>query len=166
MKIEEFCFKLNEMLSPISAPETRLATAARFVCTAFSMKPDEVALFRLDDSGFLSFIWPTRLQNAGSVPLTATSPLVARTARENAGFLNNSFANTPHASFFEHFHKNEASSLPIQKIMSAPLTAEGKVKGVIQVSRKGEDPVRAGNDFSKSELAALERIAAVIAAHL
>jgi GAF domain-containing protein len=154
------------MLSPITTPETRLETAARFVCTAFSMKPDEVALFRLDESGFLSFIWPTRLQNAGAVPLSATSPLVARTARENAGFLNNSFANTPHASFFEHFHKSEVNSLPIQKIMSAPLTDEGKVKGVIQVSRKGEEPARAGNDFSRSELAALERIAAIIAAYI
>jgi hypothetical protein len=167
MKLDEFCTLLRNSLSAVPSEGERLETAVTFVSRAFSTKPHEVAIFRLDaDSEFLGFIWPQHLRDAGTIPLSAASPLVARTAREKKGFLNNSFAVTPHASFFELFHGKESDTLPIQKIMSAPLTREGLVWGVIQVSRKAEDLAGAGADFSRNELLALEKIASVIAAHL
>jgi len=167
MKLDEFCTLLHNSLTAVPSDEGRLETAVTFVSRAFSIKPDEVAIFRLDaNSESLGFIWPQHLKDAGNIPLSAANPLVARTAREKKSFLNNSFAVTPHASFFELFHGKEKHSLPIQKIMSAPLTREGEVMGVIQVSRKAEDSARAGADFTRNELLALEKIASVIARHL
>ena len=40
----------------------------------------------------------------------------------------------------------------IQKIISAPILSEGKVIGVIQISRKGSSAVEAGPDFTPDDL--------------
>lgn len=167
MKLDEFCTLLHSSLSAAPSSEGRLETAVSFISRAFAAQPDEVAIFMLDVAKeSLGFIWPAHLKDAGTVPLSAVNPLVARTAREKKGFINNSFAVTPHASFFELFRGKESSSLPIQKILSAPLTHEDTVRGVIQVCRKAEDIKDAGRDFSPAELQALERIAAVIGVFL
>jgi hypothetical protein len=167
MKLEEFCSKLKEILSDEPSAELRLEAAAKYVGLAFSTKPDEVAFFQLDEEAeSLSFIWPAKLKSAGTVPLSAASPLVAITARENRGFINNSFAATPHSSFFELFRIDGTKPLPIQKIMSVAYTEDGKVKGVIQVSRKGADPATAGNDFSHNDLIALQRMSTIIADYI
>jgi len=167
MKLDEFCTKLDEALSALSTGEARVETAVRYLCPAFSVTPEEVAFFRLDAKGeFLTFIWPPKLRTSGEIPLSAASPLVAQTARENSGFINNSFAATPHASFFELFRLGQASPLPIQKIISTPLCREGKVTGVVQVCRKAESVAAAGPDFSRNDLLVLQRLAAVIAQHI
>ncbi len=167
MKLDEFCTKLAETLSTMPAGEARLETAVRYLCPAFSVTSEEVALFRLDEKGeFLNFIWPPQLRTSGDIPLSAASPLVAQTARENSGFINNTFAATPHASFFELFRIGKTSPLPIQKIISTPLCLDGKVTGVVQVSRKAESAATAGPDFSRNDLLILQRLAAVIAAYI
>lgn len=167
MKLDEFCTRLHASLSAVPSYEDRMEMAATLVSRAFTVKPDEVAVFLLDPTGgSLHFIWPRRLRDAGTVPISAANPLVARTAREKKGFLNNSFAVTPHASFFELFRGTEPHTLPIQKIMSVPLTREGQVTGVLQVCRKAEDVACAGADFSRNELLALEKIAVTIGAFL
>lgn len=167
MKLDDFCGKLDELLAAQPSAELRLETSAKYVGLAFSSNHDEVAFFQLDDeTESLSFIWPPKLKNAGTVPLSAANPLVAMTARENKGFINNSFANTPHSSFFELFRLDDTKPRPIQKIMSVAFGSDGKVRGVIQVSRKGDDPASAGNDFTGNDLLALQRIAAVIANHI
>lgn len=164
MDIEEFCKLLTDRTSSLPSLDARLEEAAKLICGAFTLKPDELVIFSLDsESGFLGFLWPLKLRDAGAIPLTAATPLVVQTARENRGFLNNFFSTSPHASVFENFRINDSPPLPVQKIMSAPIGRDGKVVGVIQVSRKGEDAARAGNDFSRNELLALERIASVIA---
>jgi hypothetical protein len=40
----------------------------------------------------------------------------------------------------------------IQKIISAPILNEGKVVGVMQVSRKGENAAMAGPDFTADDM--------------
>ena len=40
----------------------------------------------------------------------------------------------------------------IQKMVSAPILLDGKVIGVIQVSRKGANPHSAGPDFTAQDL--------------
>ena len=99
MKLDEFCSKLHKSLSVEPTDEGRLEMAVTFVSRAFTIKPDEVAIFLLDiNRESLGFIWPRHLKDAGTIPISAVNPLVARTAREKKGFLNNSFAVTPHAS--------------------------------------------------------------------
>lgn len=43
---------------------------------------------------------------------------------------------------------------------------DGKVKGVIQVSRKAETNAAAGKDFSQTDLILLQKMADVIAGYL
>jgi hypothetical protein len=50
----------------------------------------------------------------------------------------------------------------IHKIMSAPIVAEGKVVGVVQISRKGRTPTDAGPDFTQKELRELTSITGVL----
>jgi len=52
---------------------------------------------------------------------------------------------------------------PIQKIMSVPLLVDGKVVGVVQVSRKGKSPTTAGADFTIRDLTSLVTTAGVLA---
>ncbi len=168
MKIDEFCAKLDGRLAGFASAEERLEAAVNALCQAFGVKSHEVAIFAFAPTHeSLSFLWPASLRNSGAVPLSAHKSLVAQTARDRKGSLNNAFAATPHASFFERFRQKGADhSHPIQKIMSIPVEKDGAVQWVIQLSRKGEDAAAAGRDFTANELAALEKIGRVIARHL
>ena len=54
--------------------------------------------------------------------------------------------------------------MPIQKIMSVPVVgSDGRVAGVVQVSRKGMDATLAGADFTSDDLKLLERAAQILA---
>jgi hypothetical protein len=89
---------------------------------------------------------------------------VASTVRDNRPTLDNSFSTTPHASIFERFRlAPDSPPMPIHKIMSVPLACNGEIRGVIQVSRKGETGNSAGDDFSPGQLAALSSMAEVVA---
>jgi hypothetical protein len=166
MKVTEFCSSLDEQLSALTSDKGRLEVMARAVSQAFRVKPEEVAIFSFDSQmEMVSFLWPLQLRNAGTVPLSAHNSLVTKTIRDNRATIDNSFTTTPHASIFEQFRlgPDESSRLPIHKIMSAPLSCNGEINGVIQVSRKGQSGVSAGDDFSSSQLAALTNVAEVVA---
>jgi hypothetical protein len=165
MKVTEFCSSLDKQLSTLTSDKERLEVMARAISQAFKVKPEEVAIFSFDSQmEMICFLWPLQLRNAGSVPLSAHNSLVTRTIHENRASIDNSFTTTPHASIFERFRLGtESSPLPIHKIMSVPLSCNGEVNGVIQVSRKGQSGVSAGDDFSSSQLAALANVAEVVA---
>ena len=57
-----------------------------------------------------------------------------------------------HASVFEGVKIGGEASEAIQKIISAPILSDGKVVGVIQISRKGANTATAGADFTASDL--------------
>ncbi len=74
-----------------------------------------------------------------------------------------------HVSLFEavklgaETEDRSQEQMPIQKIMSVPVvSSEGKVMGVVQVSRKGLDASIAGADFTGDDLKQLEQAAEVI----
>ncbi len=131
----------------------------------YAVQHHEVAVFILsDDSRFLKFVVPEKLQAVGQIPLTSTNSLAARTARDKRPEIINHFAVVPHASVFEAVPLiEEQRGEPIQKIMSAPLMAEKKLIGVIEISRKGATAAEAGPDFTPSELRELRIIAETIA---
>ncbi len=170
MNIDEFCQKLEAQLAARPAGEERFKTVAQALSQAFRVKADEVAIFSLDaEAQVLRFLWPAKLKSSGLVPLSSADSLVARTARENKAFLNNRFASAAHTSIFEHFRlgsEEGGKPLPIQKIISAPLAADGGIRGVVQVCRKGTDAAVAGGDFGKPELSALVKIARVVVQHI
>ena len=64
-----------------------------------------------------------------------------------------------HASVFEGVKAATVTGESIQKILSVPIGQEGKVVGVIQVSRKGSTPMEAGADFTTEELGKVSALA-------
>lgn len=131
----------------------------------FALQPHEVAIFAITaDARFLYFVVPEKLKEVGRIPLTSTNSLAARTVREKRPEIINQFSAVPHASVFEAVPLiEEERGDPIQKIMSAPMTLEKRVIGVIQVSRKGKTAAEAGPDFTHSELRELKTIADALA---
>jgi GAF domain-containing protein len=131
----------------------------------FALQPHEVAIFAITaDARFLYFVVPEKLKEVGRIPLTSTNSLAARTVREKRPEIINHFSVVPHASVFEAVPLiEEERGDPIQKIMSAPITLEKRVIGVIEVSRKGKTAAEAGPDFTHSELRELKTIADALA---
>ncbi len=128
------------------------------------VNPDEVAVLVLVQGGhFLQFVYPEKLQGVGTIPLTSTSALAARTAREKRSEINNNFVIARHASVFEAVPLDDKRVKPIQKIMSVPILLNSSVVGVLQASRKGMTQAAAGQDFTPLDLTKLVEAAAQIA---
>ncbi len=144
-----------------------LEKATAEISKAFAVKSDEVAILQLVQNGnVLAFLVPIKLQKVGSIPMSNANSLAVRTAREKRPEAINSFAQQKHPTVFEAVdlgveHNKEKN--PIQKIMSAPLIADGKVMGVVQISRKGKNGPASGPDFTIKDLTALMATAGILA---
>jgi len=168
MSISDYCKKLDSHLSGITDPEKRLEAAAGILAQAYKVTTDEVAIFVLDDEkDILHFWWPRKLKSIGFLPLSSIDSLAARTVRENKPFVNNRFASVHHASIFERVRLEPSAEkpLPIQKIVSVPIPGASRIRGAIQVSRKGNS-VEEVVDFSERDMGYLVEIASVLSKHL
>ncbi len=134
----------------------------------FKAKKDEVAILRLSSDGrMISFVFPTKLTRVGAIPLTTSHSLAAKTIRDKRGELVNNFSVYKHPTVFEAVDLSaEEKATPIQKIVSAPMIVDGKVVGVIQISRKGKpgDPI--GPDFTPHDMAELSTVGTIIGKYL
>lgn len=145
--------------SPDFNPLTRVAEQ---VAKSFDVRLDEVAILAFTEGNkFLQFLMPEKLKAIGTIPLTSTNALAARTARVKKAEIVNNFASVPHATVFEGVPLGGQMEL-IHKIMSAPISANNKVVGVIQISRKGRSLAQSGPDFTPQELRALVAMAGVL----
>jgi GAF domain-containing protein len=142
--------------------------ACTVLAKVFRVQHTEVALLRLDGE-LLRFIFPEHLRTSGAIPISS-SAVAAHTALSKKGEIFNNFARVKHASIFETVKHagtdiaEPALPSPIQKLMSVPIIdRELTVLGVIQISRKGNDP-RFAPDFSREDLHDLELAAGVLAA--
>ncbi|RME37144.1 MAG: hypothetical protein D6794_07465 [Deltaproteobacteria bacterium] len=161
--------ELKQALEGTQDLDGKVEKAVPLISRCFGVATDEVALFLVDErKTVLHFIWPLRLKQVGFIPWSSHDSLAARTAREGRVFLNNTFASVHHASFFEKIRLKDgiaARPKPIQKIISVPMVAAGEVRGVIQISRKGEE----GDDlpdFSMNDAELLVDLAGVLATEL
>lgn len=146
---------------PVAVPT--LGKLGQQIAKAFGVKDDEVAVLTLIfESKFLKFVVPEKLQNIGTIPVTSTTALAARTARDKRPEVINNFAIAKHSTVFEAVPLGDQRGDPIQKIMSAPVVADSKVIGVIQVSRKGKTQAAAGADFTPKDLGDLMSVSAQI----
>jgi len=135
-------------LSQISLPGI-----AERIAKNLGVKTDEVALMGVSTRWrHLHFLVPESLKQVGFIPLSSTSAIAARTARESRPDIINNFASVRHATVFEGVKVSGEASELIQKLISAPILSGEKVVGVIQVSRKGANPSLAGPDFSADDL--------------
>jgi len=148
--------RLAEALESESATtaEIPLATMAEKIAKNLGVKPDEVAILGVSTRWrHLHFLVPHALKNVGFIPLTSNSALAARTVRESRPEINNNFPSVRHATVFEGVKTATTSGESIQKIISAPILCEGKVVGVMQISRKATSTIEAGPDFTAEDLA-------------
>jgi hypothetical protein len=129
----------------------------------FGVQADEVAVLQLSSRGkALKFVLPEKLQSVGSIPLSSTTALAARTARERRADIVNNFSSSRHAIVFEGVPQGRRTSESIQKIMSIPILSGDEVVGVVQICRKGDSAGDAGPDFSSKDLSDLQALNAVL----
>jgi hypothetical protein len=135
------------------AMRVSLSAVAEKIAKNLGVKTDEVAILALSTRWrHLHFLVPEALKNVGFVPLSSNSAVAARTARDSRPEIENSFAASKHATVFEGVKIGNEPTEASQKMISAPILLDGKVIGVIQVSRKGENPHSAGPDFTADDL--------------
>jgi hypothetical protein len=135
------------------AAEGSLPAIAEKIAKELRVKADEVAILAVSHRWkHLHFLAPHVLKNVGFIPLTSNSALAARTARDNRPEINNNFSAVRHATVFEGVKAATTTGESIQKIISAPIVFEGKVVGVMQISRKGGSLASAGPDFTPEEV--------------
>jgi hypothetical protein len=142
-----------------------LAKMAKLLAGLFAVDLDEVAILKMVPKyKSLKFVIPEKFSPVGTIPLTSTSALAARTARERRPELVNNFHSSRHASVFEAVPLGRHPSETIHKIMSAPiLDGNGKqVEGVVQISRKGRSSTDAGADFTPKDLRALAALSPIL----
>ncbi len=127
------------------------------IAKLFQVQGDEVALLQLLPAGrALKFVLPIKLQVVGTIPLSSTTALAARTARDRRADIVNTFATARHASVFEGIPLGRSEAGSIQKIMSAPILQGDTVAGVVQISRKGNSAGESGPDFTSRDLSELQ----------
>jgi hypothetical protein len=72
--------------------------------------------------------------------------------RESRPEIDNNFSAMRHPMVFEGVKINGETPEFIQKILSAPILHDGKVIGVIQISRKGANNSNVGHDFISDDM--------------
>ena len=148
-----------EHLAGLDSPGTSVETICAAVAKIFGVRDTEVALLELSGT-LLNFVYPAELKTAGAIPISS-SAVAARTARTKQAELSNGFTQVKHFSIFELVKLGDTGldAQVIQKLMSAPVLARnGKVIGVIQVSRKASRPDAAGPDFTPEDLRKLQSV--------
>ncbi len=146
-ELEHLASELEADASP--RPEVSLVSIAERIAKLVGVRFDEVAILGLSTKWrHLYFLAPQALRNVGHIPLSSTSALAARTARESRPEIDNNFVKSRHASVFEGVRVSGETVEAIQKIISAPILADGKVVGVLQISRKGPAVKGVGPDFT------------------
>src|SRR5208337_3978133 len=132
--------KLVEEMRKAGTPpsDQDLNRLAAQISNGFKARKQEVAILRLSADGkILSFLFPIKLSMVGAIPITTTHSLAAKTIRDKRGEIVNNFPTYKHPTIFEAVDlSDQEKAAPIQKIMSSPMIVEGKVVGVIQISRK------------------------------
>lgn len=138
------------------------------IATDFGVKEHEVAILLVSARrNILKFEYPKALRNSGTIPLkgrvSSKDAIALKTLANRRGEAINAVQTVKHLAVFEMVKHTKESPLPIQKMMSAPMLSGADAVGVIQVSRKGENPARAGADFSDGDLKKLESLASSVA---
>jgi GAF domain-containing protein len=138
---------------PSNSSNFSLAAIAERISRNLGVKTDEVAILAVSTRWrHLHFLVPEALKHVGYIPLSSPVAISARTVRESRPEIVNNFHETRHASVFESVKAETLSSAAIQKMISAPILADGRVVGVIQVSRKGDSRHTTGADFTSDDL--------------
>ena len=150
-ELERIASTLSDDAASTSA--ISLPSVAEKIAKILAVRKDEVGILAVSTRWrHLYFLVPEALRNVGFIPLSSNTALAARTARDSRPEIDNNFSEARHATVFEGVKLSGEAGETIQKIISAPILVDGKVVGVIQVSRKAASPAAAGPDFTADEL--------------
>lgn len=160
---------VDEMRNTGGAPTDQdLTRLAAQISSGFKVSREEVAILRLSaDVKVLIFLYPIKLSKIGAIPLTAAQSLATKTIRDKRGEIVNNFPAYRHLTVFEAVDlSGQSKALPIQKIMSSPMISEGRVVGVIQISRKARPGDAVGPDFTQADLAQLTAVGSIVGKYI
>lgn len=156
-ELEEMLDKIEKESLPLDS--NSLSQVGQQMAKRFGVKEDEVAIMEVAPSGrFLRFVIPAKLQAVGTIPLSSTTALAARTVRERRADVLNNFPIAKHATVFEGVPLGRGAGESIQKIMSAVILRANVVVGVVQICRKGASLTDAGPDFTSRDLSELQSL--------
>ena len=143
-----------------AAPDSNALTeVAKMVAHLFGVDADEVAILKfVPKFKSLKFVIPVKLSLVGTIPVTSTTALASKTARERKPELVNNFSTARHANVFEAVPLGRDLNQLIHKIMSAPILDGTRVLGVVQVCRKASSLALAGPDFTQKDLKTLSAL--------
>jgi hypothetical protein len=163
-QIAELATLVSTIESSGVAPNSdSLSKLAAILAKLFGVQADEVAVLKfVPKFNSLKFVIPEKFTPVGTIPLTSTTALASRTARERKPELVNNFSSARHANFFEAVPLGRDPSELIQKIMSAPILEGTEVHGVVQISRKAASPSQAGADFTQKDLRTLASLSSTL----
>jgi hypothetical protein len=136
----------------------------------FKVRVEEVGILRVEKDS-LVFVHPAKLHKVGKIPLNNSSSVAVHTLNTKRAEILNAFAKAKHTTFFEMVNLSDKTpgsqagreNQTIQKLMTAPVINVGKAVGVIQICRKGATLIRAGADFSSSDLQRLVGVTVTLA---
>lgn len=156
-ELEGLLDQLEKKAAPLDPEEMETVSAA--IAKLVGVQSDEVAILELRSSSkVLTFVLPEKLRAVGSIPLSSSNALAARTVRDRRSDIVNNFAQSRHASVFEGVPLGRRAGVSIQKLISTPILKNDEVLGVAQISRKGESSQDCGPDFKPTDLQALQGI--------
>lgn len=126
---------------------------ADFYKETMHLLDEEIAIFLTnDEKTILSFAYPQYLIDAGMIPIGSTEATAASIYRRGIGVIENNFQQQKHLSIFEIIRTPDGKLKPLWKMMGTLIAAEGEKIGVVEISRRGENQLESGADFTEEDL--------------
>lgn len=125
---------------------------ARGAAEGLGRQVDEIGILIAGTDGkYLRFVAPRKLCDLGTIPTTKRDSIAVGVFTRKTGEANNNVPLVRHVAFFESVKVTE-KVLPIMKMVTVPIIALGQVIGIAQVSKKGDNLMEAGPDFSQADV--------------
>ena len=158
--------KKGEVDDPLALFLDMAQRVVKFASAEFGTKPDEIAiLMATSDGKHLRFVAPRKFAELGTIPMTKRDSIAVSSLAKKSGEAMNNVPMVKHVSFFESIKLRDRVA-PIQKMITVPMLHDGTAVGVAQVSRKGENPVDAGPDFTPADVKRAEDLFSAVAPYL
>jgi len=136
-----------------SAFKKTIQEIADFYKENLKLLDEEIAIFLTNnEKTILSFAYPRYLIDAGMIPVGSTEATAASIYRRGIGVIENNFQQQKHLSIFEIIRTPDGKLKPLWKMMGTLIAAEGEKIGVVEISRRGENQLESGEDFSEEDL--------------
>ena len=125
---------------------------ARGAAEDLGRQVDEIGILMAGTDGkYLRFAAPRKLWDLGTIPTTKRDSIAVNVFAKKVGEANNNVPLARHVAFFESVKVTD-KILPIMKMVTVPIVADGQIVGVAQISKKGDNLMEAGPDFNAADV--------------